>query len=47
MELIAVTVGLVFANFLYQAFFQSPDWKNAFERSYFQVVAILCVWLFA
>ena len=36
-------VGLIAANFLYQAFRTMPDWKKAVERSWFQVVAMAAV----
>ena len=37
-------LGLILANYLYQ-YFNEANYVTAFERSYFQVLAIGTVWL--
>lgn len=41
--LIATGMGLVLANYVYQFFLDNPHWLVAFDRSYYQVVALLAV----
>jgi hypothetical protein len=38
----AVLLGV---NYLYQGVQIHPDWHAAFERSYFQLLALFCVYL--
>lgn len=44
---ILIIVGMVAGNYIWQSFFPEPNYLVAFERSYFQVVAaiILFLWL--
>ena len=43
----ACCIGLIAANYTFQ-FFTKREWKKAFERSYFQMIALFCyVALFA
>jgi hypothetical protein len=37
--------GLSTGNFLYQLMFEVPQWDVAFERSYFQCLAVIGVYL--
>lgn len=43
----AVALGVIAGNFLYQWLFKStPDWGYAFSLSFFQAEAIFIYWLF-
>jgi hypothetical protein len=44
MAFFGVGIGVVIANFLYQAL-GAHDWSVAIDRSWFQVCAIFAVWL--
>jgi hypothetical protein len=44
MKLALLFIGLSVGNFLY-SFFVGGDYDVALERSFFQGVALLCVWL--
>ena len=44
-SMIPTGIFLTIGNFLYQALAGSHDWSVAVDRSYFQWVAILCVWI--
>jgi len=46
MEFIMLGLGLSIGNYFYQ-FLNDKDWKKAFERSYFQMVACLLCWMIA
>jgi hypothetical protein len=37
-----IAIGLIAGNFVYQAFMSDPNWGVAFERSFFQLIAIGC-----
>lgn len=41
---IGAGIGVTVSNFLYQAF-TSADWHLAFDRSYFEIVALLGAWI--
>lgn len=41
MNALYAIVGLTAGNFIYQWFFENPDWMTATERSFFQATAIL------
>lgn len=43
-RLAIVCIALIVGNFLY-ALFVSRDWKSAFERSFFQIIAVIVVYL--
>lgn len=43
-QLIPVAIGLVSGNYIVQAFGQM-DWAVAAERSWFQITALIAVWL--
>tara|TARA_R110000822_G_scaffold84867_3_gene199051 strand:- start:29542 stop:29703 length:162 start_codon:yes stop_codon:yes gene_type:complete len=46
MEKFIIIVMLLVGNFAYQLMAEHPDWETAFERSYFQAIAIaLIIWL--
>ena len=40
---IGTSTGMIASNFIYQIFRVVPDWNAAFERSFFQTVALGCV----
>ena len=44
MKYITTTIALIAANYLYQSL-SFKDWEVALERSYFQAVAILTIYL--
>jgi hypothetical protein len=44
-SIIGVAIGMTVANYVYQAALGPGDWSVAFERSFFQCTALLCVWL--
>lgn len=47
MKAVLFIVVLMVTNFLYQYVFQDvPNWYVAWERSYFQAIAISAYWLF-
>jgi hypothetical protein len=43
--LIALAAALVVSNYLYQSITGMHDWGAAFERSYFQLWALLLAWV--
>jgi hypothetical protein len=45
-SLIGIIFGLTLGNFAFQVFV-SQDWSTAVERSFFQCIAIFCVWISA
>lgn len=40
-----VLSGLFFGNYLFQDMTETPNWNKAFERSFFQFVAIMVYWI--
>lgn len=40
-----VAAGLITSNYLYQAATVEPNWAAATERSFFQAVALLTMWV--
>jgi hypothetical protein len=44
MKLIGIAFGLVCGNFAAQLTLHQ-DWDSATERSYFQLLALACVWI--
>lgn len=43
MRSIFITISIVLSNFVYQYIFKDvPDWITAIDRSYFQIIAVVC-----
>lgn len=42
-RLLGVLIAMVAANYLWQSL-NHHDWSTAFERSFFQAIALLCAW---
>lgn len=40
---IGCALGLTIANFAYQGITHF-DWATAFDRTYFQLIAVVCLW---
>ena len=45
LQIAIVIIALVFGNFLYQVWRMDPNYWQASERSFFQIVAVFVVWL--
>lgn len=45
-QALSTTIAMAVANYGYQYFQAMPSWHDAFERSWFQAVALLAAWLF-
>lgn len=46
MRILPILLGTVAGHFAYQYLGDTPDYSVAFERSYFQIMGVMSLWLY-